>query len=388
MKIVIRLLKTWKNGETQWPEGQLLNIEESDAAKLFEQKIAEKYEPNPVTDVMVASPVKADTGFSKDQVLEIIKELNKSSETLINPKANDTQEEKYLATGGFKSMSHFAYEVYKSTSTKQLSETMSKWDVFNKNYEKASGMSEGVAADGGYLVPTEFRATLMRNTLEASLFLNRATKVPMATNSIEIPVIKETTHVGSVYGGIIVYRVGEAVAVTASKPAFGKVRLQLSKLAAACYVTNELLEDSPISMEPLLGSMFAEALAFQIDEDMLNGTGVAQMLGILNAPCLVSVTKETGQPAATIVTENIIKMWSRLLPMSQGNAIFIANTDCFPQLATLQLNVGTGGSTAGLLNVSTNGVTGRPIMSLLGAPLFLTEHAQTVGTAGEIGGNT
>jgi len=383
MKVVIRLLKSWVNGPDTWPEGQILQLDPKGAESLISKGIAEKYEPNPETDVIIASPVKADSGMTKEDVRNIILEINKSQKAF-NANVGDTQQERYLATGGFKSMSHFAYDVYKSTVSRNTTETLMKWNQETTKIEKASGLSEGVGADGGFAVPTEYRNLLMRNALEASVLLGRATSVPMATNSVEIPVIKESTHATSVYGGIIVYRVAEAASITASKPAFAKVRLQLIKFAALAYVTNELLEDSPITMEPLLGQMFSEAIAFQIDEDMVNGNGAGQFLGVLNAPCTVSVTKETAQTAATIVTENVLKMWARLMARAQGNAIWIANMDTFPQLAALAMTVGTGGAPAGLLQVATNGVTGRPMMSLLGAPLFLTEHCQTLGTAGDI----
>ena len=108
------------------------------------------------------------------------------------------------------------------------------------------------------------------------------------------------------------------------------------------------------------------------------------MMGVLNAPCLVSQTKESGQAAKTIVTENIVNMWSRLMSRSQMNAIWLANMDTFPMLATLTLNVGTGGTSVGLLQASTGGVTGAPLQTLLGRPLALTEHCQTLGTKGDL----
>ena len=81
--------------------------------------------------------------------------------------------------------------------------------------------------------------------------------------------------------------------------------------------TDELLEDSPISLQPLLTTMFSEAIAFQKDDDFINGTGAGMALGVLNAPGTISQAKETGQAADSIVTENIVKMWSRLKSRSR-----------------------------------------------------------------------
>ena len=63
-----------------------------------------------------------------------------------------------------------------------------------------------------------------------------------------------------------------------------------------------------------MSEAFATEFAFQLDDEILNGTGADQCLGVLNAnnASLVSQAKENGQLAATVVTENITKMWSRM----------------------------------------------------------------------------
>jgi HK97 family phage major capsid protein len=68
-----------------------------------------------------------------------------------------------------------------------------------------------------------------------------------------------------------------------------------------------------------------------------------------------------------------------MLPTSLGSAVWIANIDTFPQLATMALSVGTGGSPIWL----NNGVAGPP-MTILGRPVIFTEKAKTVGSAGDI----
>jgi HK97 family phage major capsid protein len=71
---------------------------------------------------------------------------------------------------------------------------------------------------------------------------------------------------------------------------------------------------------------------FMTEDAIVEGTGAGQPLGILNSPALISVAKETGQAAATIVKENVDKMWSRMWARARKNAIWLINQDIEPQL--------------------------------------------------------
>lgn len=290
------------------------------------------------------------------------------------------EDEAFTKTGGYRSLGEFAQDIWKAG--KDGGQTSDRFDKWTKHVTKAagSGLVEGVDADGGFLVPIEFRNTLLKNSIEASLVKSRATIIPMQTNVLKMPSVVSTSNKTSVYGGVIVYRPAEAGVLTESKPKFGSVKLELSRLAGLCYVTSDMMEDSPMSVAPLLNMMFSEAIAFQQDEDYIRGTGAGQALGILKAPALVSVAKESAQAADTIQTENIVKMYSRMKPRSLGRAVWFANQETLPQLALLTQNVGTGGSAVGLLQNIANSMQ----MSLLGIPLVITEHASALGDKGDI----
>jgi HK97 family phage major capsid protein len=68
-----------------------------------------------------------------------------------------------------------------------------------------------------------------------------------------------------------------------------------------------------------------------------------------------------------------------MLPASLNRAVWIAGIDTFPQLATMALAVGTGGSAIWL----NNGAQGPP-MSILGRPVIFSEKVPAVGTVGDI----
>ncbi len=378
MNIKIRLIKDWSNAGKSWPKGQLLMTSEQSADQLVKDGIAELYNAK-ADDIIVSA---TDNGgltaeeFRKT-IKDVLDEQAKALRTTMPPIASGN--ETVVKTGGWQNFAEMAKDVFKAgPHGRSASEKLQKWEQVCKT---TGVMEEGDDSQGGYLVPTEFRAQLLETAIEKAIIRPRATIIPMATNSVSIPFVNDASHASSTHGGIIIYRPDEYGAKTPSKPTLGKVMLTLHKLIGMVYVTDELLEDSPISIEPLITRMFGEAIAYQEDDDFVNGTGANMALGILNAPCIVSVAKEGAQGADTIWTENIVKMYSRMTPGSLGSAVWMANNNCFPQLCTLSLNVGTGGAPMGLIR---DGIAGAPGMTMLGRPLILTEHCATIGDTGDI----
>ncbi len=113
----------------------------------------------------------------------------------------------------------------------------------------------------------------------------------------------------------------------------------------------------------------------------INGTGAGQPMGVMNASdVLITIAKEVGQAADTLVTENITKIFAQ----HYGNkGQFYANSDIMPQLSVLSVDVGTGGSTVGILRDMN--IAGVPSQTILGRPIVWTEYMQTIGTVGDIG---
>ncbi len=284
---------------------------------------------------------------------------------------------------GFKSMGHFFTDLIRCEGPD--GETSEALKNYSNALKKTAGyMEEGDLSQGGYLVPEEFRATLLQTALESSIVKQRATVIPMASNRVTIPALVDDDHTSDYFGGVVIYRTAEKGSKTPKNPVFGKVGLTLHKLTGLCYVTDELLQDSVISIEPIIRNTFGQAIAFVQDYDFLRGNGANQALGVFHTsnPSIISVAKETGQDADTIVFENIIKMWSRLYPAGQAKAIWVANINTFPQLATMNMSVGSGGVPVYL---PAGGVSGAPFATLMGRPLIFTEKMATIGDLYDIG---
>jgi HK97 family phage major capsid protein len=242
-----------------------------------------------------------------------------------------------------------------------------------------NSFGSNVPADGGFLIPETLRSEMLRVSLEKAVVRSRARVIPMETLTVPFPMIDSTSNASNVFGGVAAYWTEEAGSLTDSSPTFGRIKLEAKKLTAFSEVPNELFADSLISLQMLINEIFPEALAWFEDVAFITGSGVGEPLGFLNGPAVVNVTKETGQAADTIVWENLVKVYARMLPQSLSSAVWIANIDTFPELATMSLSVGTGGSAIWL----SDGVSGPP-MTILGRPVIFTEKMPTLGDAGDI----
>lgn len=250
-------------------------------------------------------------------------------------------------------------------------------------YNAASGLSSSVPSDGGFLVGTQMENELLKLTHDSAILAPFCRKIPIGEgfDGLQINAVDETSRAnGNRWGGIVVYRRNEADAATASKPKFRKMEISLEDMVGLCYATDRLLRDAT-ALESVVKQGFAEEFAFKLDDEIVVGTGAGQCLGYMNSPALVTVTKETGQAAATIVFENIVKMWSRMWARSRRNAFWAINQDIEPQLYTMSLSVGTGGIP---VYMPPNGAAGTPYGTLFGRPVIPVEQASTLGTAGDI----
>jgi HK97 family phage major capsid protein len=240
-----------------------------------------------------------------------------------------------------------------------------------------------VPSDGGFLIPENLRSEMLRVALESSIVRGRARVIPMETLRVPFPMIDSTSNTSSVFGGIVCYWTEESGTLQDSSPQFGRIVLEAKKLTAYTQVPQELVADSVISFQPFISQIFPEALSFYEDLAFLKGTGVGEPTGMLNANknlATIVSSKEAGQTAGTIVWENLIKMFARMLPSSMGRGVWIASIDTLPELATMALSVGTGGSAVWM----NNGAQGPPV-TILGRPVIFTEKAPgAVGTQGDI----
>lgn len=250
-----------------------------------------------------------------------------------------------------------------------------------------TGANETNPTEGGFLVQEDFAAELTRRRQETGLLNKMAQHITIGanSNSYKYNFVNETSRAnGYRGGGIAASWVKEGGAATATKPTFGQSQIDLRKLVALIYVTDEQLADST-QLTSMINADYPAEINYMIDDGMINGLGSNDMLGILNHTdpngATVSVAKESAQIAATIVVENIIDMWNALLPAARFNAKWFINLDVERQLNRLEFPVGTGGVPAFL---PPGGLSVAPYATLYGREVIPIEQCPVLGTAGDI----
>ena len=241
-----------------------------------------------------------------------------------------------------------------------------------------AAMGESIPSEGGFLPPEQFVAWLLDSSLETEIVRSRATVWPMTSETLRAPGWDAATHTSGLFGGLVGTWLAELGAATEVYAKVRQIELHAKKLACYTAASNELVADG-IDFDRQISTVLVKTIGWYLDYAFLQGTGAGQPLGILNNPALVTVSKESGQHAATIIFENAVKMYARLAPQCMGNAIWIASQTAVPQLLTMSLAVGTGGSMIQPAVLQSNGK-----FSLLGKELVFTEKVPALGTLGDL----
>lgn len=154
---------------------------------------------------------------------------------------------------------------------------------------------------GGYLVPEELRAEVLR-IAQAGYGVARSKfqYLPFSGpgNSRKIPTLLSS---------ISVNWTGEGVKKTGTNPTFDLVTQTLKKLAAIIPFTEEILEDSAVNLTQLVAQLFAEAVTKEEDIQFFAGTG-APWTGILNNGTVNHVDMGAGDDITDLTADDLLDL--------------------------------------------------------------------------------
>jgi HK97 family phage major capsid protein len=240
-------------------------------------------------------------------------------------------------------------------------------------------MAGNVGHEGGFLLAEAFAEKIVDITIEDSIVMPRASLYGLKAGkgrTMRIPCFVDEDHSTAGIAGIDAVWTGEKVQKTKTDPIFRSLGMQVNKLVCYSVSSDELIQESGISLNEIIGNAFKKSILFKTDYVFLQGTGAGMPNGVLNSPALLVQPAESGQTASTINYDNIVGMFSKLAPASFKNAIWVASISALPEMMKLNIEVGLGGEHVRILQEE----NGR--FYLLGKECIFSEKMPKIGAQG------
>lgn len=274
---------------------------------------------------------------------------------------------------GFRSFGEFAVNVH--NAARGDDDATSRFKNVATTYS-----SEQNGPDGGYAVPPDFRTEIWEKVTGEDSLMGRASQLTTSANSITIP--KDETTPWDTTTGIQAYWAGEGDVITQSKINLEMNSFRLNKLTALVPVSEELLEDAP-GLESYLRAKTPAKMMAKINTAMIRGNGVGKPLGVLNAPSLLTISKELSQDAGTFIHQNVEEMYSRMWAPSRRRGVWIINQDLEPQLGLMAF-INNKQAFPVPMYVPGGTIANQPYATLKGLPVIPVEAASTAGEFGDV----
>lgn len=271
---------------------------------------------------------------------------------------------------GFKNTAEFAITVMNAVCN-----VSGQMDERLRLLAAPSGQATSRGGDESFQVPVDFRDQIWDQVYGTETnfdLFNLFSPEPTEKSTVEVSK-DETTPWGS--SGIQAFWGSESNQMTGSNPDTKADYVNVNFLYAFVLATEDLLSDLP-RLNNRLVKKSGDAIRFKASNAIVEGTGIGMPKGFKNGGSLVTVAKETSQSAAGIVAQNIANMYSRLI--NPQNGFWMIHPDAFPQIITMSLNNNP------IWVPESGGFQQKPNGLLLGQPLYIMEHCQTLGTVGDI----
>lgn len=246
-------------------------------------------------------------------------------------------------------------------------------------YQSVKALNEDSGVAGGYSVPADYSTQLLNAIRQASAVMSLVNPTPVSTRSGEWPVLDYTTAptagVGDTAMGASATfaKRAELGTFANTEPKFAMLKWQVNSIGAVVPVSNELIADSAVSIDALLTNLASTLFAAKREYGVLNGNGVGEPLGILQASDSVSVSAASGNTFAYVDASNMIAKFKGM----GGRAAWVMHPSTVPDIARFE--VGTGGAV--WVNNMSQGFLNMP---LLGYPVILSEHLPQADSSGHV----
>lgn len=271
-------------------------------------------------------------------------------------------------TGGFKDIGEFAVAVHGAVQASQVGGT-----VDSRLVAVAGAHQGGGSAGEGYSLPPQYRDQVWEVVSQVDEFGPLIDEEPTSRREVKL-MADETTPWGT--SGIKSYWRAEGTQMTPTELSDEGRNVPLHELYTLALASEELLEDAP-RLGNRLTNKAGQAIAYKKNLAIVEGTGSGQPLGWYKSNALITIAKESGQSADTIVASNVIKMFSRLQMIPGDRPFWLVNQDTLPQLMTMTIGDKP-------IWIPPTGLAGAPGGFLLGLPVRFSEFSKTLGDKGDV----
>lgn len=246
----------------------------------------------------------------------------------------------------------------------------------SKIYKATKDLSGEAGATGGYILPVDYSTELQQLAYSGNVVLNRIQEVPVTVDSGKWPALDQyiTPTAGSgqvaVAAGVVATPVLPGQTLTKTEPSFEMIEWRLHKVGGYTEVDNELVDDSPLSIEALLKGLFAVAIGAKNERNILRGSGVGEPLGILNSTALINVTPSTDN---SFSWPDVGTMYARYRGAG-GSPVWLIHPSIWPDIMGMTT---PSGASAWSMNL-----VGGQSQNLNGFPILTSEHLPQANSSG------
>ena len=329
--------------EKDYKAGTIIDCDEITAKEFIDKKVAEAY---------TEEVEKKDTEKIQEVIAaEVQKQIKESKMTEV--KTEVKIEVIKDAEPTWKSMGEFLGAVIKAGKGAE---------VDNRLTVKSTGQSE-TNADGGFTVTTDLAKFITQQASLASVMEQKCSHLEIGPNytGIKIPQLNETTRSATtLYGGVRIYSPAEGVGKTPFIQKYTQKDIQLKKLCAVNYMTDELMQDNT-ALEGFIRMNVGRAFAWAKDNEIINAT-LGTATAIVNHAATAEVTVAGNNPTAI--------EWAQIYArnLNRTRAEWYLSTAQYAALIALT-NAGA------LTNLFQPNYTVSPLGTLLGRPINVIEQA-------------
>ena len=232
-------------------------------------------------------------------------------------------------------------------------------------------MSADTDGEGGYMVPEEFRATVIKGINDLVHIRQLATVIPVAgASDLGIPTM--TADIEDADWTTEVATVNEDTALT-----FGKRTLKPTILSKLIKVSQKLLRNPAIDAEAFMAERMAYKFAVAMEKGYLTGNGTNAPLGLFTASndgIATSRDVSIGNTSTAIGGDNLFAVKYAVASQYRANASWLFHRDAVGAVAKLQDGAGNYLWQPGLS-------AGQPDR-LLGSPVYESEYVPNTFTSG------